>query len=296
MNISVILSTYNAPLWLEKVFWGFSVQRHRNFELIVADDGSTEQTRETIARARAETGMIIHHVRQEDRGFRKCEILNKAILHAGREYLVFTDGDCIPRADFLDAHVVEAAPGFFLTGSAIRLPMSASEKITREDIQTGRCFAWQWLRKHGLALTHRNLKITARQSWVGLLNRLPTARANFMGCNSSAWRKDILAVNGFDHRMAWGGLDRELGVRLKNMGIRAKRIRYSAHVLHLGHERGYADLSIAAANRRLRKNNEKNKVVKTEFGINLLPLQDYTREPQSVPIPAARSVPACNCG
>jgi len=270
MDLSVILSTYNAPVWLEKVLWGFCAQTHRDFELIVADDGSTAKTKETIDRVRAETGMTIGHVWHEDRGFRKCEILNKAIVVARHAYLVFTDGDCIPRADFLAEHAARAQPGHFLTGSAIRLPMSTSEAITREDIRTGRCFEWRWLRENGLPLTRRNMKIMATPRWAGLLDRLPTTRANFTGGNASAHRKDILAVNGFDHRMAWGGLDREIGVRLKNLGVRARRIRYSAHVLHLAHARGYADPRIAAVNRSLRKRNEKNHVVKTEHGINLL--------------------------
>lgn len=270
MHLSVIVTTYNAPTWLEKVLWGFGAQTHRDFELTVADDGSTEPTREAIHRARAETGMTIGHVWHEDRGFRKCEILNKAVLATRQEYLVFVDGDCIPRADFLAQHAIHAKPGCFLTGSAIRLPVSTSEAITREDIETGRCFDWPWLRKNGLPLTRRNMKIRATPGWARVLDRLPTTRANFTGGNASAYRKDILAVNGFDQRMAWGGLDREIGVRLKNLGIRARRIRYSAHVLHLAHARAYADPKMAAENRRLRKSNERNKVVQTEHGINLV--------------------------
>lgn len=270
MKLSVILSTYNEPRWLEKVFWGFQSQTYRDFELIVADDGSTQETAGVIAHAQQTTGMVIRHVWHEDRGFRKCEILNKAILQARRPYLVFTDGDCIPRGDFLAVHVAQAQPGCFLTGSAIRLPLSTSEAISREDVETGRCFQWRWLRRNGLPLTSRNLKIAAPPSWAGWLNRLPTARANFTGGNASVARDDLLAVNGFDHRLAWGGLDREVGIRLKNLGLRPKRVRYDAHVLHLAHARGYANPAIAAANRRLRKANEKNGVVRTEYGINLL--------------------------
>ena len=100
MNLSVIISTYNSPQWLEKVLWGYSVQTHHRFELIIADDGSTAETRELVDRMRADTGLTIKHVWQEDDGFRKCRILNKAVLEADADYLVFTDGDCIPRNDF----------------------------------------------------------------------------------------------------------------------------------------------------------------------------------------------------
>ncbi len=275
MMLTVIFTTYNAPAWLEKTLWGFHFQRHRDFEIIIADDGSTQETADTIQRMREATGMTIRHVWHEDNGFRKCEILNKAILHARYDYLVFTDGDCIPRSDFLDQHIARARPGLFLTGSAIRLPMSTSETISIDDIQTGRCFKWDWLRENGLPITQRNLKIRVSPAWARFLNRLPTARANFMGCNASAWKQDVIAVNGFDHRFQWGGLDRELGVRLKNNGIRAERVRFSAHVLHLDHKRGYADKSIAATNRARRRHNEKNNIAQTDFGINLLLAQGY---------------------
>ena len=270
MNVSVILSTYNEPRWLEKVLWGFEAQVHRGFELIIADDGSTPETAAVIRRFREETDLPIRHVWHEDRGFRKCEILNKAILHARNECLVFTDGDCIPRADFLAVHVAQSRPGTFLTGSAIRLPESLSEAIMREDILSGTCFEWRWLRDRGLPLTNRTVKIMFGPAWAGLLDNLPTARANFTGGNASVSRADMLAVNGFDQRMAWGGLDREVGVRLKNLGLRAKRVRYSAHVLHLAHPRSYADPAIARANRKLRLENTRNRVVRTGSGINLL--------------------------
>src|SRR6056297_1935754 len=100
MQLSVVMTTYNSPLWLEKVLWGFSVQTHGDFELIIGDDGSSGSTADVINRLRQETQMTIHHIWQQDKGFRKCRILNKALLKASSDYVVFTDGDCIPRRDF----------------------------------------------------------------------------------------------------------------------------------------------------------------------------------------------------
>lgn len=96
MRVSVILSTYNAPEWLEKVVWGYSVQSRRDFDVLVADDGSTYETSLLVHRLRRQTGLNIHHVWHEDRGFRKCTILNRAIEAATGDYLIFSDGDCIP--------------------------------------------------------------------------------------------------------------------------------------------------------------------------------------------------------
>src|SRR5690606_28632972 len=105
MRVAVILSTYSQPVWLEKVVWGYSVQSSRLFEVVVADDGSTEETAEMLVRVGDATGLDIRHVWHEDRGFRKCRILNQAIVESTGEYLIFSDGDCIPSQDFVATHL-----------------------------------------------------------------------------------------------------------------------------------------------------------------------------------------------
>jgi len=270
MKLSVIMTTYNSPVWLEKVLWGYSVQDHKNFEMIIGDDGSTDETRRVIDRLREETGMTIKHVWQEDKGFRKCRILNKSILQAESEYVVFTDGDCIPRKDFLTVHANEAEPHTYLSGGYHKLPMSTSEAITREDIVSGRCFNLKWLKAHGLKSSYKNSKLTAGPLRAKIFNTLTPTACNFKGSNGSAWLKDILAVNGFDERMPWGGLDREFGVRLINSGIKPKHVRYNAIVIHLDHKRGYKDPELVATNKALRVSSEKNKVTVTPCGIKQL--------------------------
>lgn len=276
IKLSVIFSTYNSPTWLEKVLWGYSQQTHSDFEIIIADDGSTNETRLLIDKLRAETGLNIKYVWQEDKGFRKCRILNKAILHAESDYLVFTDGDCIPRQDFLAVHAQEARQGCFLAGSYIRLPMSLSRLISKQDILSGRCFELNWLKHNGLPSSKKNLKISAGPILSTMLHFLTTSRANFKGGNSSAWLKDIIKINGFDERMAWGGEDREFGVRLLNAGIKARHVRYNTLTIHLDHSRNYADLELAARNKDLRKKNQKFRIATTEHGINQLIEQGYT--------------------
>jgi glycosyltransferase involved in cell wall biosynthesis len=276
MKLSVIMTTYNSPLWLEKVLWGYSVQDHKDFELIIGDDGSTDETREVIDRLRKETGMTIKHVWQEDKGFRKCRILNKSILQVESEYVVFTDGDCIPRKDFLSVHAREAEPETYLSGGYHKLPMSTSETITREDIVSGRCFDLKWLKAHGLKSSYKNSKLTAGPLRARIFNALTPTACNFKGSNGSAWLKDILAVNGFDERMPWGGLDREFGVRLINYGIKPKHVRYNAIVIHLDHKRGYKDPELVAANKALRVSSENNKTKVTPCGIKQLGASSQT--------------------
>lgn len=271
MKLSVIMTTYNSPAWLEKVLWGYSVQQHRDFEIVIGDDGSRDDTRETIDRLREQTGLAIKHVWQEDDGFRKCRILNKAILRAEAPYLVFTDGDCIPRADFLAVHAAEAQPGHYLSGGYHKLPMSTSLAIAREDIVSGRCFDLAWLKANGLRRSLKNTKLTASPRMARILNRLTPTRCNFKGSNGSAWREDVMRVNGFDERMPWGGEDREFGVRLINSGVKPKHVRYNAIVIHLDHKRDYKNLELVEQNRRLRLHNERTRVTRTDYGIAQLP-------------------------
>lgn len=275
MRLSVIASTYNSPRWLEKLLWGYSVQSHRDFELIIADDGSTSETADLIERMREQTGLTIKHVWQKDDGFRKCRILNKSIIHAEAEYLVFTDGDCIPRRDFLEVHDRRSSPGHYLSGGYHKLPMSTSEAITREDIISGRCFELAWLRENGLLSSHKNLKLTAGPLQAAILDRITPTRCNFKGSNGSAWKADTLAVNGFDERMPWGGLDREFGVRLRNIGVRPRHVRYDAIVLHLDHTRGYRDPEHVAVNKAYRKRVARESKKRTEHGIAQLREQGY---------------------
>lgn len=267
MHASVVLSTYNSPRWLEKVLWGYFCQTHQDFEIIIADDGSGAETAELIQRLAVDSPVPLRHVWQRDDGFRKCRILNKAALHARTDYLIFSDGDCIPRADFVATHISRREPGCYLSGSYYKLPMSTSQAITRDDIEQQRCFSKHWLYAHGLPRRRKTLKISAGPTLAPILNRLTPTRCNLKGSNASVWLQDMLQVNGYDERMPWGGEDREFGVRLINAGVRPKHVRYDAICIHLDHARGYVDPQQVAANKQLRIANEKGQVQRTEFGI-----------------------------
>ena len=130
MFASVIFTTYNHPKWLEKTLWGFAVQRYRDFEIIVADDGSGEETCQVIDTMQSQTDIPIRHVWQADDGFQKCRILNKAIVASQGEYLIFTDGDCIPHPDFVGNHVELARENTLLSGGYFKLPLDVSRAIT----------------------------------------------------------------------------------------------------------------------------------------------------------------------
>jgi len=268
MEISVIFSTYNSEEWLEKVILGFSVQTFQNFEIIIADDGSREATKNLIDKLRTEIDIPIIHVWQEDNGFQKSQILNKAILASTSDYLIFTDGDCIPRKDFVEIHDKFREKGFFLSGGYFKLPMDISKLISKDDIINQRCFDLNWLKANGLPSSFKNIKFLASGLGSKILNFVTPTNASWNGHNSSGWKQDLMEVNGFNQEMQYGGQDRELGERLFNKGLKSKQIRYSAICVHLDHKRGYVNEETWKKNHAIRENTRKNKVVKTPIGID----------------------------
>ncbi|MCW8109953.1 glycosyltransferase family 2 protein [Alteromonas ponticola] len=265
--ISVIFSTYNSPDWMEKTLWGLHYQTFQDFEIIIADDGSTHETQQRIAEFEQASQRNIKHVWQPDDGFQKTRILNKALMEAEGDYVVFTDGDCIMRNDFLAVHDHYREPGYFLSGGYFKLPMSTSKAITRDDIANGRPFDVNWLVANGLKKTHKTMKLTANGWKAKLLNTLTPTNASWNGHNASGWIKDIFAVNGFDERMQYGGEDRELGERLLNRGLKSKQIRYSAICVHLDHARGYATQEMRDKNQAIRNSTKSEKKIWTPYGI-----------------------------
>ena len=267
LKISVIVSTYNSEAWLEKVLLGFNCQSFRDFEVIIADDGSAAPTRELLQRMQEEVFYPIVHVWQEDDGFQKSRILNKAVVACNTEYIIMTDGDCIPRRDFVEVHYINKEEGYFISGGYYMLPMNISLLITPEDIEQQRCFDINWLKEKGIPKTFKNNKLTARGLAARFLNAVTPTNASWNGHNSSGWKKDILNVNGFDERMQYGGQDRELGERLFNFGIKSKQLRYSAVCVHLDHKRGYRTPESLEKNAGIRKKTKQEKRVWTYYGI-----------------------------
>lgn len=260
MPVSVLVSTYRRPDDLALVLRGYGVQTDRDFELVVADDGSGEQTRRVIAEAAAESGLDILHVWHADRGFRKSEILNRAIVASGGDYLLFTDGDCIPRGDLVATHRALAREGRYIAGGYLKLPPGVSEAVDREAVESGRVTDLAWLRSAGWSPGRRALRLTGSQLAGAIFDRLTPTRADFHGNNASVARDALEAVNGFEGEMGYGGLDKALGYRLENLGVKGLQARHRAVAMHLHHERPYRDPAVVLRNRgilaRIRREGE----------------------------------------
>lgn len=267
MNISVIISTYNNTEWLQKVLWGYEHQTYTNFEVIIADDGSGKETFELIDQFNKKSQLTIKHVWHEDNGFQKSAILNLATIETSGEYLIFTDGDCIPRPDFIETHVRLSGPDQFLSGGYCKLPMNISKLITQDDIVNQLIFDTQWLKKQGDLGFSSTLKIGLTTPWNRLADKITTTKPTWNGCNASTWKKHILEVNGHNEEMQYGGQDREMGERLLNLGLKPMQVRHQAILLHLDHPRSYKTDDSIQKNLAIRSHTKSSGITRTPNGI-----------------------------
>jgi glycosyltransferase involved in cell wall biosynthesis len=246
--ISVILTTYQREDALDAVLRGLARQTDRDFEIMVADDGSGPQTRELIGRRAADIGVRLEHVWQEDRGFRAGEARNRAVLASRGGHCIFLDGDCIPRPDFVAAHRTLAEPGWFVTGNRVLLSRELTERVLAEaaEVERWSLSAFTALRRHRkinrlaplLSLPLGPLRKLRSRAWRG-------ARS----CNLAVWRRDFDAVDGFDATYSgWGLEDSDLLIRLLRAGIRRKDGNFATGVLHLWHPEN--DRSLLPDNQR----------------------------------------------
>lgn len=268
MKVSLIISTYNSEEWLKKTLTGIRYQTYLDFELIIADDGSGPATKQVIDEFSQNSPIPIKHIWHEDRGFQKTKILNSAINAATGEYLIFTDGDCILRSDFIATHVKNAQKGYFLSGGYFKLSMALSQAITSEDIKSQNCFDIGWLINSGLKKSFKTIKLTKKKTLARVMNFVTPTKATWNGHNASGWKDDFIAINGFNQEMGYGGEDREFGERLFNYGIKSKQIRYTAVCVHLDHPRSYVSDGVWKKNYSIRANTKKQKLVKCASGLD----------------------------
>ena len=234
--ISVIVTTYNREDALDAALRALSRQSDRNFEIVIADDGSRPETAARIESWRTRLPMSLKHVRHEHRGFRGGEIRNRGIVASEGELCVFLDGDCLANADFVTAHRLLAEPGWFVTGHRILLSRELTEAVLAEGMA-----AEQWsfagLLRERLRGGINRLVPTRCAYRSGRLRKLN--RDNWEGaqtCNLAVARSDLDRIDGFDCSYAgWGLEDSDLVVRLLHAGVRRKDGRFATGVLHLWH-------------------------------------------------------------
>jgi len=235
----VVISTYNRPGNLERCLESLRFQTRTDFEVRVADDGSGPETRALVERYARLLPVPLHHVWHEDRGFRKCAILNRASRQADAPYLVYTDGDCVLHRRFVEAHIRHRAPGLFLVGRAAFLSERRSRGIDLRQIARGG-HARVGLGDVLDAIRGQNRNVNYGVYLPGeigfqLAKRMKKNHAP-RGANLSLWKSDLERVNGWNEDFeSWGLEDVELGMRLRLAGLRPLLVVNRAVCMHLWH-------------------------------------------------------------
>lgn len=237
-NCSVLVATYNHPEFLRRTLLGLSRQSAGDFEVLICDDGSGVEIGKLVDEFEKVFPGGITHVYQEDRGFRKCAILNEGILRAESDYLVFLDADCIPHRLFIEEHLACRQKGVFLAGRRVELGGAITARLDDDYILSGR-LEKIWLR--GLAsLACSGVRHLEFGIYIPEPFRLRRDNGNtaLLGCNFSCWKEDMYAINGFDESFESPGCGEDTDVerRFRMKGLRSRSVKNAAICYHQYHQ------------------------------------------------------------
>jgi glycosyltransferase involved in cell wall biosynthesis len=255
---ALLISTYNWPDSLNLVLKSAMSQSVMPDEILIADDGSTEETKVLIEKYQANSPVPIKHFWQNDDGFRKSKILNKAIAGSEADYIIQVDGDCIMHSKFVEDHIKAREKAAYLYGARVNiLPDYVNEVFEKQLINFG-YFSKEIKNKS------RSLHIPFLASFYKIHKAYSD---KFRGCNVSFWRKDFIEINGYNEDYeGWGREDSDLVIRMGNKGVMAKRLRYAGIVFHIYHKINSRDNF--DRNDEIQNQTIANKVVWIENGVN----------------------------
>lgn len=230
MRISVLITTYNRAEFLRLCLLGYLQQSERNFELVVSDDGSADHTWKVVDEFRRRASFPVRYVWQPDGGHRRALAINRAIAAARSPWLLFTDSDSIPARNLVAVHRQAAEPERLLCGGRVLLSPEESEKMTSDDVLTGRfedCLTLRrWLglwRMHLMNLFHSVIK-----KRCGPYN---------YGFNMSCSMEAMARINGYDHNLQGrGNADGDVRDRMRKVGIEPKSLCNRAFTFHQWHQ------------------------------------------------------------
>jgi GT2 family glycosyltransferase len=226
-QLGLIINTWQQQDYLSRVLRAVSAQTSAPDEVLLADDGSQDQTAEVFKQWAARERMTTGHVWQEHVGFRRAVILNQAIARARSHYLVFLDGDTVPHPQFIADHRRLAGSDTFVQGHRALIGQKAAAWFGQGTLSADRWRALASLQMQGLKHAFR---------WPRPMSRVRVDLRGVRGCNLAIWREDLVRVNGYNEAFAgWGREDSELALRLMNAGVQRRDVRGWAVCFHLWH-------------------------------------------------------------
>lgn len=234
IKLSIIVTTYHWPQALGAVLNALVNQKTAHiFEIIVADNGSKEETAKLIRDIKQVTDIPILHIWQPDEGFRVAAIRNKAILAAEGNYIVFLDGNCIPRENFVENHFRLAQPHTFVVGNRVWLNQLFSELALSQGLPLHQWSLWRWCLARLSGHCNKVLPfLSLPWEWVSIKTAARWKGAK--GCNIAMWKKDLLNINGWEEKFVGCGYeDSDLVIRLLRSGVKRKSGRFRIPVIRL---------------------------------------------------------------
>lgn len=229
MKVSIIITTYNRPENLKRVIHGYLHQTLLPDEIIIADDGSTEETSIMVKKIQKKATVRVLHVWHEDKGFRAAQIRNKAVVQSQGEYLILCDDDTIPAPALVQDHLKYAEEGHFIQGHRVLLGQKISKYFRLRDISLFNLIRLSMKRQVNNVLNAMRLPIP----FIIVSQKLEGIRS----CNISFFKKDFIAINGFNEDFeGWGKEDSELVVRFYKYGLKRKDVKFRACCYHLYHQ------------------------------------------------------------
>ncbi len=236
ISLSVVVTTYNRPDALWAVLASLAAQTDTAFEVLVADDGSRQETAAAVAEVAANFPVPLVHLWQSDDGFRAAAARNLAVAASRGDYLVFVDGDCVLRPDFVARHRALAEPAWFVAGNRVLLSESFTKKVLQSpmiELHGDSRLSWLGRRFFGAINRWSPLCFVPGDGWR---KRQPQRWQGARTCNLALWRSDFDTINGFDEAFqGWGHEDADLAIRLLHAGVQRKDGRFATAVLHLWH-------------------------------------------------------------
>lgn len=258
MKVSLVINTFNQPDYLARVLSAAARQSVPPDEVLLADDGSAEPTRELFARWSARQKFRAAHLWQPHENFRRAQILNRAIAAAGGDYLVFLDGDTVPHPKFIADHRAAARSGFFVQGHRALVEQKAAAWFGQNDFSADRRRAVFQNQIAGLKNAFR---------WPFAVCNIKNHLRGIRGCNLAIWRDDLARVNGYNEAFTgWGREDSELVARLMNAGRPRLDLRGRALCFHLWHPP--ASRAGLAVNDSLLDKTVREKIARCEQGLD----------------------------